>query len=439
MDIVVTSVYTKVRKARMQELFDRNMEKMVLGALIHHPDMFYDVSQVLSDKDFSDSANRTLYGVIQNLIDKNGTLDYNLVYDVIQARQLDISASYISSMSDNAVSANAVFYAQKVKDLSIRRQLRVLCLNVAEKVKDRAVGADNILHDAETDMLGISEDVGVDYVAARDLVYPGIEALEKKYNQKGEYTGIPAGLADVDKKLNGFQRAEVVVVGARASIGKTAFGLTIAGNASNDVPVGFFSLEQSEGQLIERLFAMFGQVNSHRIKTGLMTEDDFVKIHTAGEYIYNSKLFFYDKPSASLIDIKAKARRMKMKEGIELLVVDYIGLIKNEYDVPRHEQISRTSKALKELARELNIPIIVLAQLNRLAEGKKPSLSELKESGALEEDADVVILLHRDREDESLVAKTEANVLKNRNGETGETVIGFNKQYMRFVNYGGKE
>ena len=128
-----------------------------------------------------------------------------------------------------------------------------------------------------------------------------------------------------------------------------------------------------------------------------------------------------------------------MKEGIELLVVDYIGLIKNEYDVPRHEQISRTSKALKELARELNIPIIVLAQLNRLAEGKKPSLSELKESGALEEDADVVILLHRDREDESLVAKTEANVLKNRNGETGETVIGFNKQYMRFVNYGGKE
>lgn len=417
----------------MQELYDRNMERLVLGALIHHPDMFYDVSQILCVNDFSERVNQNLYNIIGELIDKNGTLDYNLVFDAVQARKLDIPASYFTTMSDNGLSANAVFYAQKVKDLSIRRQLRVLCLTYAETVKDRGKDADDILHDAETGMLGISENVGVDYVAAKDLIHPAIERLEARYKQQGEYTGIPSGLGAIDKVLNGFQPSEVIVVGARASIGKTAFGLTIAGNAASRVPVGFFSLEQSEGQLMERLFSMFGNINSHKIKTGFMSQDDFNNIHSAGEYIYNSRLFFYDKPSASMVDIKAKARRMKMKEHIELLVLDYIGLIKNDYDVPRHEQISKTSKAIKELARELNIPIIVLAQLNRLAEGKKPSLSELKESGALEEDADVVILLHRDRSDESIVARTEANILKNRNGETGDTVIGFNRQFMRFV------
>jgi len=437
MDTAAMSVCMKVRKVRMHELYDKNMERLVLGALIHHPDMFYDVSQLLGEDDFAEKVNKDLYKVIRDLIDKNGTADYNLVFDAIKARKLDISASYFSTMADNGVSANALFYAQKVKDLSIRRQLRVLCLTYAEKVKDQAVDADDILHDAETGMIGISENVGVDYVAARDVIHPTIERIEERYKQQGEHTGVPSDLSAIDKILNGFQRSEVIVVGARASIGKTAFGLTIAANAAARVPVGFFSLEQSKEQMTERLFSMYGNINSHRIKTGFMSDVDFNNIHTAGEYIYNSKLFYYDKPSASMVDIKAKARRLKMKEKIELLVIDYIGLVKNDYNLPRHEQISKTSKAIKELARELNIPILVLAQLNRLAEGKKPSLSELKESGALEEDADVVILLHRDRDDESIVTRTEANILKNRNGETGDTIIGFNKKIMRFVDMEG--
>jgi replicative DNA helicase len=266
------------------------------------------------------------------------------------------------------------------------------------------------------------------YVKAEALVTPAIQLIEELYKNQG-ILGIPTGYKTVDDFTGGFISGEMTVLGARASIGKTALALNMAEKiARRGTGVGFLSLEMSGSQLMQRLLCGNSGIGMRRIRTGKLHETDFKKIVDAAEMVYAYPLYIYDQPNARLIDLKLKARRMLRSEHIKILFIDYLSLVRTEKDLARWEEVGFISSELKSLARELDIPIVVCAQVNRDAEGKAPNLSNLRESGSIEQDADVVMFLHRKRDSQN----SELIIAKNRNGGTGKIDMHFNMERTRF-------
>jgi replicative DNA helicase len=331
------------------------------------------------------------------------------------------------------------YYAAQVRETYIRKQLHKIGSRLVETSGDKSKDTNELIEKAERLIFEMNEIQTGQYTHASVPLMSAVDLIEEYHNRKGGYLGIPCGLKAVDDILSGFQPEDLIVIGARASIGKTALAMTMAANMAKVRPVGFFSLEMSATALLVRLVSMYGRIPNNRIRYGMMDKKDFDGLHRAGNEITNGQLYIYDHANAGIMDIKAKARRMKKREGVEAIFVDYIGLIQpDRRDLPRHEQISSVCKELKNLAREIRVPVIALAQLNRLAEGKKPGLSELKESGALEEDADVVMLLHREREEEGNSRLTEVNIAKHRNGPTDKVPLIYLPQFTRFETYTGE-
>ncbi|HEY9595769.1 MAG TPA: replicative DNA helicase, partial [Spirochaetia bacterium] len=258
------------------------------------------------------------------------------------------------------------------------------------------------------------------------------DAIEKHYHSKTEYTGIPSGFKELDQLTMGFQNSEFIVIGARPSVGKTAFALTIATNMSvkQKIPVGFFSLEMSAMAIMQRMLSMEARLDSQRMRTGMLSPADFSRLTDASSRLYDAPLYISDSPDLKLLDLRAQARRMKTEHDVKAIFIDYITLINAENrDLPRHEQIAEISRSLKALARELNLPVIALSQVRRETEGKKPALADLRESGSIEQDADVVIFIHTD----DLKAETrEVAVAKQRNGPVGEIQLAFLARYTKF-------
>lgn len=421
-------------------------EVATLGAILLDPEAIGRVLSFLRPDDFYRSANSRVFSAVIALWERSEAVDLITLTEALKANNdLDIvgGPAYISSLTSSVpTSANVEYYAQIVREMSIRRQLlKAGSEMIAEAMQDGSTSRE-VVEEAERRIFEISEgQQTTGYKQAREIVKHTVEAIEKLYRTREDYTGIPAGFPALDKMLSGFQDSEFIIIGARPSVGKTALALTMAGNIAihRKIPTGFFSLEMSDMAIMQRLIASEARIGSQKIRTGMLRPADFKNLTDAAGAIYEAPLWISDTPGMRLLDLRAQARRMRSQLGVRIIFVDYISLINNEHaDLPRHEQIAEISRSLKGLARELRIPVVALSQVTRDSEGKRPTLANIRESGSIEQDADVVIFLHRNRgeqsedQDHANNVETELIVAKQRNGPVGTVRIAFVPRYTRF-------
>lgn len=428
---------------------NNDAEVATLGAILLDSPAVPRVVDYVRPEDFYRQAHAHIFRAILKLWDRGESIDLITVTNELQkAGELERAggAAYIASLTTTVpTSANVEFYAKIVQETSLRRRLISLAAEVTESCYDDTIPTRQVLEEAERRIFELAEtNQAQTFLPAQDVVKRTVAAIEKLYHNQDDYTGIPTGFTDLDNMTSGFQNSEFIVIGARPSVGKTALALTMATNISvaHKVPAGFFSLEMSDMALMQRMVAAEARISSQTIRTGMLRQSDFANLTSAAGRIYEAPLWISDAPSMRLLDLRAQARRMVSQHGVRIIFVDYISLISNEnMDLPRHEQIAEISRSLKALARELNIPVVALSQVSRDTEGKRPMLSNIRESGSIEQDADVVIFLHRERNLEQASTEavdnipTDLIVAKQRNGPVGTIKVAFIPRYTKFDNH----
>ena len=418
-------------------------EVATLGALLLDPEAIGEVIRFLRTDDFYKRGHRKIFQAMLDLFNRGEAIDLITLTEELKSNNALEScggAAYLSSLTSAVpTSANIEYYAKIVQECSIRRNLARTASEIIAKSYDETVGLRLIIEEAEQRIFELTEKQTThQYYAVRELVPKTIEAIEKGYHTKESYTGIPSGYEVLDELTSGFQKSEFIVIGARPSVGKTAFALCMAANIAiyQKRPVGFFTLEMSGMALIQRLLSSEARISSDKLRKGLLRPADIHAITEAAGRIYEAQLYIEDSPNLKLLDLRAIARRMKTVHDVQIIFIDYLTLIQAENtDLPRHEQIAEISRSLKALARELDIPVVALSQVKRETEGKHPTLADLRESGSIEQDADVVIFLHRPRtNDDNPGAQivTDLIVAKQRNGPVDTRQIAFIAEYTRF-------
>ena len=420
-------------------------EVATLGALLLDPEALSTVLRYLRADDFYRAAHRKVYQAILALFDRNEAIDLITLCDELgRVGELEACGGMARvSQFTSAVptSANVEYYARIVQALSMRRELQRIAASIIADSFDDSREVRVIIEEAERRIFEITDRQQTgSFRLAREIINQTVDAIERLYHSSGSYTGIPSGFADLDNLTSGFQNSEFVVIGARPSVGKTALALTMAAYMAvqQRKPVGFFTLEMSAVALMQRLLAAEARLDSNRIRSGLLRPSDFHKITDAAGRLYDAPLYIEDSPNLKLLDLRAQARRMKSNHSVEIIFIDYLTLISAEkQDLPRHEQIAEISRSLKALARELDVPVLALSQVRRETEGKLPTLADLRESGSIEQDADVVMFLHRERgTDENLNEReTDLIVAKQRNGPVGKINLTFFPEYTTFESH----
>jgi replicative DNA helicase len=404
------------------------------------------VAQSIQPADFYSNANGRIYSAIRTVSDSGRKVDILTIIEQLRHEgQLDQAGGpdYIASLTSVVPSsANADFYAGIVRDCSLRRALIRLADDIASRSYVESENSGKLLEETQQKIFEISKDRNaVTSKPTKDIIPHAIDTIQKLYNSKDPYTGIPSGLSDLDDLTLGFQPSELIIIGARPSMGKTALALTMAANMAirHKRPVGFFTLEMSDMALVIRLLSMEARIDSRKMRAHLLLASDFKEIANAASTIYEAPLYIADMPNMRLMALRTEARRLRAQYHVEIIFIDYLTLITSDNnDIPRFEQIAEISRSLKSLARELEIPIVALSQLRREAEGQRPNLSSIRESGSIEQDADVVMFLHREREDEKKAGEasdgieTELIVAKQRNGAVGTVKIVFKPKYTKF-------
>jgi len=426
-------------------------EMATLGALLLDPEALGVVLQYLRAKDFYSNSHKKIFTSIINLSERNEAIDLlTLTEELRSSGELQNvgGSTYISSLTSVVpTSANVEYYAKIVQENSLRRLMLKIASEMIVSAHNEALNSRLIIEEAEKKVFEVTDNQKRGgYRAARDIIQDTVVSIEQLYKRKENYTGIPSGFSDLDTMTSGFQNSEFIIIGARPSVGKTALAMTMAANMSIEkkISVGFFTLEMSENALMMRLIASESRINSNKLRSGMLKSADFKSLTDSAGRIYEAPLFIDDTPNMKLLDLRAQARRMKSKENVQIIFIDYIGLIEPESksNVPRHEQVAEISRSLKSLARELEIPIVCLSQVGRQSEGKAPNLADLRESGSIEQDADVVMFLHRKKEIErdgdhgTSVNNTETELIiaKQRNGPIGTIPLVFIPKYTRFEN-----
>jgi replicative DNA helicase len=428
--------------------YNEEAEEAAIGALLLNfsGDILDQVQSVVQADDFYKPAHGNILRAINQLNDRGAVPDILSVKEELKTMGLlekSGGSGYLAHLTSSVpTTANVDYYAKIVKDCAVRRNLLNVANQMIANVHSDSIDSRNSIESAEKDIFKISDSQNHGNLkAARDIVRNAVEMVEERYRQKGEFTGVPSGFQELDTLTSGFQNSEMIIIGARPSIGKTAFALSMAANVSitKKIPCGFFTLEMSALSLMSRLLAQDARINSNSLRTGLLSKTDFRKLADSAGRIYEAPLVIEDTPNISLLDMRSMARKMKAKYDVKIIFIDYIGLVTPEdKSTPRHEQMAEVSRSLKALARELDIPIVVLSQVGRQTEGKAPGLADLRESGAIEQDADVVMLLHRERivdksgdGDENGI-RTQVIVAKQRNGPTDTVEVMFIPRYTRF-------
>lgn len=401
------------------------------------------VTKTLVAEDFCTTRGRAVYEAMLGLsVAGQGIDQLTVIQEMTRAKTLHKAggAAGVCALTDGVLFtgsvANVEQYVAKVKEMSQRRRIAALAEKMRLKAGDQSISEDELLDFAERELFAIADRRAVSpYEHVYHLMPEAVEYLERLYNAKGDVPGIPSGYAKLDEITGGFQDDDLVIIGARPSLGKSSISLSMATNMAIrfGAIVGLFSLETSRKQLMLRLISGEGRVDAQQIRLGAIGKADFGRITDVGNKLAGVNMYVNDTPNIRLVDLRAQARRMRQAEGVQIIFVDYIGLITHErQDLKRHEQVSDISRSLKALARELGIPIVAVSQLRRETEGRRPMLSDLRESGSLEQDADVVIFLHRPRTDEGREMVTEVIVAKQRNGPTGTVELVFLPRYTRF-------
>ena len=423
-------------------------ERSVLGAIIVHNDAFNVAAELIDSKDFFRDAHRRVFDTMVGLNERSQAIDLVTLKDeLVRSGHLEEvgGAAYIAALADGVPrSTNVEYYARIVKERATLRNLIGSANKIVRMAYRAEQDADTLLDQAEQEIFAIAEDrIHTGFVPLKDLVEDSFTTIEKLQEQKGLVTGVPSGFSDIDKLTSGFQPADLVLVAGRPSMGKTSFVLNIAQHVGlkTDRSVGFFSLEMSKEQLFIRMLTAEAEIDAQRFRTGYLSEQDYGKISTVLGRLSEAKVFIDDSFGMGVLEMRAKARRLKAEHGLDLLVVDYLQLMQGRGRFEnRNQELAAISRSLKALAKELDVPVLALSQLSRAPESRsdrRPQLSDLRESGALEQDADLVMFIFREEhydptpENENLA---DLIIGKQRNGPTGTVKLAFIKQYTQFKN-----
>lgn len=429
------------------------IEASVLGAMLIEKEAVAKAIEMLSSDTFYLKEHKLIFEAMSSLFEAGEPVDTVTLYEELKKReQLEEvgGAVYISKLSqDISSAANIEYHAKIILEKEILRGLISSSHEIAKAAYSGTEDAFDILDNAERKIFEITEShlkktfLGMDKAVKDALEY--IEAIHSNTNKK---FSVPTGFYELDEMLGGFQKSDLAIIAARPSMGKTALALSLARNAAVDhkIPVGIFSLEMSTMQLIIRMLCAEGRLNAHQVRTGKLPSAEWVKLSKNAHRLVNSQIYIDDTPAQTILEIRAKARRLKVEKNVGIIFIDYLQLMQGPAKVEsREREISHISRSLKSLAKELNIPVVALAQLNRMVEtrtDKRPQLSDLRESGSIEQDADVVIFLNRpeyygimkDENGNSLEGVSEVIIGKQRNGPTGTVQLAFIKEYARFEN-----
>ncbi|MCM8761014.1 MAG: replicative DNA helicase [Candidatus Omnitrophica bacterium] len=437
-----------------QETIDRvppqsiDAEMAVLGAMLIDREVIPEAIETLNADFFYKEAHRKIYSAIIKLFDENKGIDLVTVIEQLKKTgSLDEvgGPAYITSLASSVpTSANFIHYAKIVKEKMILRTLISTATKIVTDCYDASHDVDGLVDKAEQMIFDVtSKKIETRFSPLREVIKNSIETIDSLYQRKEHITGIGTGYRDLDIKTAGLQKSDLIVVAGRPSMGKSAFASCIAEHAAvvEKIPVAFFSLEMSKEQLVQRMLCSHARVDAHKVRTGFLSQADWPRLVNAAGKLSEAPIYIDDTPGISVLELRAKARRMKAQFDIKLIILDYLQLMQGPAGCDsRQQEISEISRSLKALAREINVPLIAISQLSRAVEQRsdhRPQLSDLRESGAIEQDADLVILLLREEyynpTDENK-GIAEVIIAKQRNGPTGSINLAFLGEYMRFEN-----
>jgi replicative DNA helicase len=426
-------------------------EQSLLGGLLIDPEAINKVADVVAPEDFYKDAHGRIFGIILDLYEKSDAIDIVTVSS--KAKDKGIlerigGLTYLNTLVDVMPSAaNIANYARIVKEKALKRNLIHVATEIIEKGHETDVSVDSYIDEAERMIFEVSENkLRPSFFSMKEIVKENVKTIERLYEKKQSVTGVSTGFTDIDKMTSGLQPSDLIVVAGRPSMGKTAFCMNIAQYVGRmddgSFPVGIFSLEMSKEQLVTRLLSSESEIEHTKLRTGTLSSSELPRLFQAASKLNETAIFIDDSPSLSILELRARARRLKKEHGLSLLIVDYLQLMKGRTTIERREQeISEISRFMKALAKELHIPVIGISQLNRMVEqreDRRPRLSDLRESGAIEQDADLIMFIYRDevynkdRTDNKGIA--EILVEKQRNGPTGKVELAFIDKCASFRN-----
>lgn len=424
-------------------------EQAVLGAVLLENTALMKALEHISSEDFYRESHRKIFGAMLDLFEKDEAIDLVTLTDHLTRRgELDAvgGQSYLAELASMVpTAANVRYHAKIVSEKALLRYLLRSSTDIAGRVYEDSSMADELLDFAEKSIFEISDKrIKGSFVNLREVIKDSFKMIEDLYDKKEAITGVPSGFKDLDQLTTGFQKGDLIVVGGRPSMGKTAFALNLAQHVGIELrePVAVFSLEMSKRQLAMRMLCSEAMVDSNNVRKGFIGKADWHKLTSAAGRLSEANIYIDDSSAINVLEMRAKARRLKMEHGgLSLVIVDYMQLMQGRGSFERREQeISDISRSLKALAKEIDVPVIALSQLNRgveLRTDKRPSLADLRESGAIEQDADVIIFLYRDevynREDESNRGRAEIIISKQRNGPTGTVKLSFLNHCTKFT------
>ncbi len=425
-------------------------EKSVIGSMLVEKEAIGKGIEVLGNEEpFYKEAHKKIYSAIIDLFMKNEPVDLVTITEELR-RKGDLEAiggaAYLTELINSVpTAANVEYYAKIVLEKSILRGL----INACDKIKNLSFESteevDRVVDSAEKIIFSVTQEkIRQDFVLLKHIIKDSFQAIEELYAKKEHVTGIPTGYNEFDLKTSGLHGSELIIIAGRPSMGKTSFALGIAHKAGVEekIPVAIFSLEMSRDQLVQRMLCSEARVDAQKVRTGYLSESDWPKLTIAAGRLAEAPIFIDDTPAISVWEVRAKARRLKAEHNIGLIIIDYLQLMSGSGRIEnRQQEISEISRSLKSLARELNIPVIAMSQLSRAAEQReshKPQLSDLRESGAIEQDADLVAFIFREEyyepDNPDVRGIAEINIGKQRNGPTGTMQLAFIKQYTKFEN-----
>ncbi len=421
-------------------------EQAVLGSMLLEESAILDAAEVLDESAFYKDAHRKIFATLLDLYKHSTPVDLVTVTDALRRQALldDVGGpSYLASLSSGVpTAANAKHYCAIVKQKAILRGLISAATQITSACYEGVGEPDVLLDRAETMIFDLaSKKVKRDAIAMKDIIKSSIEMIDTLYQRKGMITGLPTGFVELDQQLAGLQPADLVVVAGRPAMGKSSFALGVAEHAAlvQKAGVALFSLEMSKEHLVQRMLCSHARINAHNVRTGMLSTSDWPTLTKAAGKLSEAPIFIDDSPGLSVLELRAKARRLKSRHHIGLVVLDYLQLMSESSAAEnRQQEISIISRSLKALARELEVPVIAVSQLSRAPERRetfRPRLSDLRESGAIEQDADVVLMLFREdyyHDTEENRGLAEVIIAKQRNGPTGTVRLAFIKEYTRF-------
>ncbi len=425
-------------------------EQSILGGILLENQAINTVLEYLDGGDFYTEAHRKLFAAMLDLTERNEPCDLITLSECLRNRnQLDTvgGMTYLAGLVDNVPSAaNIGYYARIVKQKAVLRRLIGTATEILTKSYNYGSDIDSLLDEAEHAIFEISQNkIKPAFFPLKEIIKDSFRTIERLFEKKELITGVPTGFEKIDEMTSGFQNSDLIIIAGRPSMGKTAFALNIAQHAAIEanLPVAVFSLEMSKEQIAMRMLTSEARVDSQRIRRGFLREGDWPKLTTAAGRLADARIFVDDTPAITVLEMKAKARRLKAESGLGLVMLDYLQLMKGSgYTDSREQEISEISRSLKALAKELGIPVVALSQLNRRVEDrphKRPQMADLRESGAIEQDADVIMFIYRDEvynrsEENPEKGLAEIIIGKQRNGPTGTVKLKFQEDYTRFEN-----